>query len=159
LRSQIAAETELGRVAQSYVQSGELVPDEVVLDLMLPPIQEAAAAGGYVLDGFPRSLHQAEEGYKRALDLQVTADVVVYLAVPDEVVRERIAARAGAGSRKDDADSEVIERRLRVFHSETEPLLDYYRGRGLLVTVDASGTPEEVTEAMMSALESRRSSG
>ena len=151
LRSHIAASTELGNRAHEYVQAGELVPDEIVLELIREPVQKAAASGGYVLDGFPRSLAQAERAFALAVLLGATADAVVYLAVPDDVVRERLGLRAAEG-REDDVDPEAVERRLRVFHSETEPLLNFYRERGLLVRVDASGTPSEVTAAMVAAL-------
>ncbi|MGH9169972.1 MAG: adenylate kinase family protein [Acidimicrobiales bacterium] len=154
LRTSIASGSELGQRVHTYVQAGELVPDEVVLELLWGPLQEAAASGGYVLDGFPRSMRQAEEAYRRALLAEVTADAVVYLAVPDEVVRERIAARAAEG-REDDTDPYVTERRLRVFHAETEPLLAFYDGRGLLVRVDASGRPDEVSIAMTASLDVR----
>jgi adenylate kinase len=151
LRSHIAAGTELGNRVHEYVQAGELVPDDIVLELIREPVQKAAASGGYVLDGFPRSLAQAERAFALAVLLGTTADAVVYLAVPDDVVRERLVLRAAEG-REDDVDPEAVERRLRVFHSETEPLLNFYRERGLLVRVDASGTPSEVTAAMVAAL-------
>ena len=92
--------------------------------------------------------------YEQAVLAGITADAVVYLAVPDDAVRSRLAARATEGGRVDDLHPDVTERRLRIFHAETEPLLDYYRGRDLLVTVDASGPPEEVSAAMIAALDS-----
>ena len=150
LRRHIAEQTELGRLAQPYVQSGELVPDDIVLQMAGQEVIEAAAEGGYVLDGFPRTLEQAERAYELATPAGVTADAVVYLAVPDDVARERLLQRDEG--RADDADPDVIERRLRVFHDETEPLLDFYRGRGILVTVDAVPPPDQVTEAMLAAL-------
>jgi len=154
LRHEIAEGTELGQRVRGYVQAGELVPDEIVFALLSEPIAAVAASGGYVLDGFPRSLHQAEEAYARAELAGVTADAVVNLSAPDDVVRERLGMRAAYG-RADDGDRDVIERRLRIYHSETEPLLDFYRSRGLLVTVDATGPAEEVTEAMIAVLTDR----
>jgi adenylate kinase len=155
LRAHISTGTELGERVHGYVQAGELVPDAVVLELLWAPLSEAAAAGGYVLDGFPRSIEQAEAAYERALPADLTADAVVYLAVPDEIVRQRIAWRADANGREDDADPSVTERRLLVFHATTEPLLNFYDGRGLLVRVDAQGTPAEVSDAMIAALEAK----
>jgi adenylate kinase len=111
-------------------------------------------SGGYVLDGFPRTLRQAEMAFQQALPLGATADAVVYMAVPDDVVRERLQGRSSAG-RLDDADTAVIERRLRIFHSETEPLLEYYRNRGLLVTIDATSSPQDVLDATLAALSAR----
>ena len=150
LRRHIAEQTELGRAAQGYVQSGELVPDDIVLQMAGTEVIEAAAEGGYVLDGFPRTLAQAERAYELAVPAGVTADTVVYLAVPDDVARERLLARDDG--RVDDSDPTVIDRRLRVFHEETEPLLDFYRERGILVTIDAVPAPERVTDAMLAAL-------
>jgi adenylate kinase len=153
LRAHLADATELGKRIEDYVKAGELVPDEVVLELLRPQIASATASGGYVLDGFPRTLRQAELAFQVALPLGATADAVVYLAVPDEIVRQRLAGRSAG--RLDDGDSEVTERRLRIFHSETEPLLDYYRNRGLLVTIDAVGRPEDVSASAIAALEQR----
>jgi len=150
LRRHIAELTELGLAAQPYVRGGELVPDDIVLQMAGEEVTAAAAEGGYVLDGFPRTLAQAERAYELAVPAGVTADAVVYLAVPDDVARERLLHRAEG--RADDADPTVIERRLRVFHEETEPLLDFYRERGILVTIDAAGPPDQVTEAMLAAL-------
>jgi len=151
LRKHIAEGTDVGRAAAPYVERGELVPDELMLQVAGTAVGDAAREGGYVLDGFPRTLAQAERAYELAGPADVTADAVVYLAVPDDVVRERLTARAVDG-RVDDADGDVIERRLRVFHDETEPLLDFYRNRGILVTVDASRPPDEVTAAMLEAV-------
>jgi adenylate kinase len=155
LRAHIAEGTELGRAAGQYVERGELVPDELMLEVAGSAVTEAAREGGYVLDGFPRTLAQAERAYELAGPADVTADAVVYLAAPDDVVRERLAARAVDG-RVDDADADVIEKRLQVFHEETGPLLDFYRNRGILVTVNASRPPGDVTAAMLDAVKSLR---
>jgi adenylate kinase len=152
LRAHIAEATEVGRAAAAYVRRGELVPDELMLQVAGAAVSEAAREGGYVLDGFPRTLAQAERAYELAGRADATADAVVYLAVPDDVARERLAARAVDG-RVDDADPGIIERRLQVFHDETQPLLDFYRDRGILVTVDAARPPGEVTQAMLEAVE------
>ena len=151
LRANIATGTELGALAAPYVERGELVPDDVMLQIAGNAAVEAANEGGYVLDGFPRTLEQAERAYEAAVPADVAAHAVVYLAVPDDVARERLATRAVAG-RVDDNDPAVIERRLRVFHEQTEPLLDFYRNRGILVPVDASPPPDEVTKAMLEAV-------
>ncbi len=152
LRQHLADRTVLGTSVADYVRAGRLVPDEIVLALLQEPIAVAAASGGYVLDGFPRNLRQAELAFAQASARGLTADAVVYLAVPDEIVRQRLRGRAALG-RLDDAEEEVIERRLSVFHDETEPLLDYYAERGLLVTVPAEGSPEDVFEATIKALD------
>jgi adenylate kinase len=155
LRAHIAEGTELGRAAAPYVQRGDLVPDDLMLQVAGNAVAEAAREGGYVLDGFPRTLAQAERAYELAGPADVAAEAVVYLAVPDDVARERLMARSVDG-RVDDADADVIERRLRVFHEETGPLLDFYRDRGILVTVDAAQPPDDVTAAMLEAVKPLR---
>jgi adenylate kinase len=152
LRAHIAGGTELGQLAAPYTLRGELVPDDVMLQVAGAALIDAAKEGGYLLDGFPRTLAQAERAYELAGPADLIADAVVYLAVPDDIVRVRLLARAAEG-RPDDADPAVIERRLQVFHDETGPLLDFYGNRGILVTVDASRSPEEVTKEMLQAVE------
>jgi adenylate kinase len=157
LRAHIAEGTDVGRLAARYVERGELVPDDLMLQMAGAAATEAAHEGGYILDGFPRTLAQAERAYELA-GPDVQADTVVYLWAPDDVVRERLAARAAAG-RIDDNDPEVIERRLKVFHEQTGPLLEFYRDRGILIPVDASRPPEQVTVAMLKAVEARKEHG
>jgi adenylate kinase len=154
LRSHVVAESDLGRQLGAYLARGELVPDDLVLAVIGDAVIAAMRAGGYVLDGFPRTLAQAERAYALAEPAGVAADAVIYLAVPDEEARQRLAARCDAG-RTDDADPAVIERRLRLFHAETKPLLDFYGERGVLVTVDAVQAPGAVSAAIFAALSSR----
>jgi adenylate kinase len=152
LREHVAAGTELGRQVADFVTRGELVPDDLVMAIVGEAVRAARDTGGYVLDGFPRSLSQAERAYAAAAPGGDTADAVIYLAVPDDVARERLAGRAREG-RSDDADASVVERRLRVFHEETEPLLDFYRERGILKTIDAGPSPDDVTTAIFEAVD------
>jgi adenylate kinase len=128
---------------------GELVPDEIVLSVVNDALSAVAAEGGYILDGFPRTLAQAHHADMPALD------AVVHLAVPDDVALRRVAGRADAG-RADDARRDAMARRLRTFHTDTEPVLDLYRQRGILMTVDGTQPPERVTEAILGALSVRR---
>jgi len=111
----------------------------------------AVKAGGYVLDGFPRTLAQAERAYALAQPAGLVADAVLYLEVPDDVARERLAGRAETG-RADDADPTVIERRLQIFHADTSPLLSFYRERGILITIDAVQSVGAVSNAIFRAL-------
>ena len=150
LRKAIAAGTPLGCDAEGYVLRGELVPDDLVLDLVTESTRNASRPNGYVLDGFPRTLAQAERAFARAVLAGATADAVVYLDVDDDTARERLLARAVG--RADDGNLGVIDNRLEVFHRETQPLLDFYGDRGLLVTVDATGAPEAVNKAMIDEL-------
>jgi len=145
-----AARSEIGRQIADYLDRGELVPDDLVLALMGDVLGEDANSRGYILDGFPRNRSQAER-----LEALAPPEAVVYLALPDDVARRRMAGRAAQAGRNDDANREVIDRRLRVFHAETEPLLDFYRERGLLTTVDASQPAEDVSAAILEATRSK----
>ena len=149
LRAHIAQDTEVGREAQRYVERGELVPDDLVLQMVGGAVVDAVQHGGYVLDGFPRTIEQAERAYELA-PADATADAAVFLDVPDDVVRVRLLGRREG--RVDDADPEIVDRRMRVFHEQTEPLLDFYRDRGILLVVDAAQSPADVTESMLAAL-------
>lgn len=151
LRAQIAAKTELGQAAVGYLDRGELVPDDLVFAVVSEAVVRAAAAGGYILDGFPRNRAQAEHAYSLAAPRDIAAEVVVYLELTDDTARARLTGRASLG-RVDDADSAVIERRLQLYHDETQPLLAYYRERGILVTIDAAQPVEAVTDAILTAL-------
>jgi adenylate kinase len=145
LRAGAAGDTALAREIAGWLAQGELVPDEVAFTVIH---DELARAGNdtYILDGFPRTLAQAEHADAPPLD------AVVHLAVPDEIARDRIALRAGSG-RTDDASRAAIDRRLRRYHSQTEPLLDFYRRAELLRSVDAGQPLEEVTAAILRALD------
>jgi adenylate kinase len=155
LRSLVAAQSGLGRQVSQFLARGELVPDELVLAVVGEALIGAVAAGGYILDGIPRSLSQAERAYALAKPAGLVADAVVYLDIPDDVSRARLAGRAVDSDRADDADSAVIERRLELFHTETRPLLDYYRDRQILVTVDGTQPADAVSAAIFDALERR----
>ena len=146
------AESELGVEVADRLARGDLVPDDVVLAVVGEARRTARASpGGYILDGFPRTRAQAERAYELALAQGIDADAAVYLALDDDVARRRLAGRADGG-RVDDADADVIEHRLQLFHDNMRPILDYYEDRGILVTVDAAQPVDAVTEAILAAL-------
>jgi adenylate kinase len=150
LRRHVASGTALGREVTGYLDRGELAPDALVITVVDEAL--AGAGSGYVLDGFPRTRSQAEKADARR-DGEL-ADAVVFLDLPDDAARHRLAQRLAG--RSDDRDRAVIERRLRTFHDETDPVVDYYRDRGKLVTVDAAQPPGAVTAAILAALAGRR---
>jgi adenylate kinase len=115
----------------------------VVLDVLTPVVVEAAAAGGYILDGFPRTLPQATAAAELAARLGVSLDAAIYLQAPDEVLTRRLLDRASQGGRADDT-ADVIRHRLRVYAGTTGPLVPYYEERGILIAVDADQSPEAV---------------
>ena len=159
LRSNADRGTELGRTASRYMDRGELVPDEVIIDMVLERLGEEDCAGGFVLDGFPRTVPQAEALGKRLDEFGRPLDVVVSLEAGEDELRRRLAARAEEQDRAEDDDEGAIRRRLELFNRETEPLLDFYDGRGLLARVEAKGELDEVTERVAAALADRRGTG
>jgi adenylate kinase len=159
LRSNADRGTELGRTASRYMDRGELVPDDVMIDMVLERLGEGDCAGGFVLDGFPRTVPQAEALGKRLEELGRPLDAVVSLQVGEDELRERLAARAEEQDRAEDDDEDAIRRRLELFDRETEPLLDFYDGKGLLVSVDADGDVDEVTGRIAAALDGRDDQG
>jgi adenylate kinase len=159
LRSNADRGTELGRTASRYMDRGELVPDDVMIEMVLERLGEGDCAGGFVLDGFPRTVPQAEALGKRLEELGRPLDAVVSLQVGEDELRERLAARAEEQDRAEDDDEDAIRRRLELFDRETEPLLDFYDGKGLLVSVDAEGDVDEVTGRIAAALDGRGDQG
>src|SRR5204863_8299975 len=125
LREHVANGTPIGRKASEYMERGDLVPDDVVLAMLRKPVTEAAAAGGYVLDGFPRTVEQAEAAYAVAEDLGGAVHVAVHLAVDSASLVERLVERGRASGRTDDTP-DVIKHRIEVYEDMTRPLLDYY---------------------------------
>jgi adenylate kinase len=153
LRREMRAGTDIGTAARAYVDRGDLVPDELVMRLVIDRILAVAPEGGFVLDGFPRNLEQAEEAHAAAEGHEeVQLQAVVHLDVPRDELRRRMLARADAEGRSDDS-STVIEHRLAVYDAETEPLLDYYRRRGILISVDGTAAVDEVTASLFEALD------
>ena len=153
LREHVTEGTPLGQQVKKYVSRGDLVPDQVVLDMLRKPIITASQAGGYVLDGFPRTVEQAELAYGTARPLGVAVQVAAYLEVDrDELVRRLLARGRGT-----DDTQEVIEHRLEVYDEKTRPMVAYYEKREVLVTVDGSVPPDEVTASLAAQLERLRS--
>ena len=145
LRQSVDEGTSLGSRVASYLDQGQLVPDDLVVDLVASRLDDPACDGGCLLDGFPRSIVQAE-----ALDSYLTKrgtqiDHVIELQVPLEELRQRILARSQIEGRSDDTP-ETITARLEVYVSTTSPLTDYYRQQGLLRTIDGIGTPSQVAQ-------------
>lgn len=149
LRAAVAAGTELGRKAKEIMDRGELVPDGIILGLVRERLQQPDARKGLVLDGFPRTVAQAEALDRLLAEMGRRIDAVIALDVPDEVLISRIEnrIRETGGARSDD-NVETLKRRLEVYHAQTRPLLDYYRGRGLLYVVDGTRSIDEVSRAI-----------
>jgi adenylate kinase len=151
LRAEARAGGPLGREIAACQARGDLVPDQVVLDVLTPVVMAAAAAGGYILDGFPRTLPQAIAAAELAARLGVTLHAAVYLHAPDAVLTQRLLDRARDGGRADDR-ADVIRHRLQVYADTTGPLVPYYEQRGILIAVNADQPPDDVTAGIRSRL-------
>lgn len=174
LREAIAAETELGLKAKAFMDGGNLVPDEVVISIIAERLKADDCKGGFLLDGFPRTIPQAE-----ALDrMGIYMDKVVSIEVPDEAIVDRMSGRraclkcgatyhiANKKPAKDgicdncgnelvvraDDKPETVLSRLHTYHEQTEPLKDFYKSKGCLVTVDGTGSVSEITELILAQL-------
>ncbi|MET9642262.1 adenylate kinase [Streptomyces syringium] len=179
-RANISQGTPLGQKAQEYMRAGQLVPDEVTIGMAKDRMAQPDAAHGFLLDGFPRNLAQAEalDGVLKADGLKL--DAVLDLEVPEDEVVKRIAGRricrnesshvfhaiynppktegvcdacGGELYQREDDSEETVRKRLEVYHSETEPIIDYYKAQGLVVTISALGKVAEVTQRAMAALD------
>jgi adenylate kinase len=150
-REETARHSELGERLRGYLDAGDLVPDDLVLGLIMDKVVDAAKTqGGYVLDGFPRTLPQAEAAAVIARQTETSAQAVLYLSAAPDVLAARVAGR---GENRSDDDAAVARHRLDVYAEFTKPLLDYYRGRGLVVEIDAAPPVDVVSQQIFAALD------
>jgi len=176
LREEVKRGSEIGLRAKEYMDRGELVPDDIVMEVLRRRLSMADCERGFILDGFPRTLPQAE-----ALDSITVIDLVLNFTAPDEVIIRRLSGRlicracgaiyhveymppkvpgvcdvcGGELYQRDDDRPEVVRRRLEVYRLQTEPIIRYYRDKGILVDVDASDQAERVIPRIIEVLESR----
>ena len=174
LRAAVKDGTPVGVQVKSYMEAGKLVPDEIVIDIIVNRLAEPDCANGYILDGVPRTLTQAEELEKAG----ILFDHVFSLEIPDEIIEERMEGRrfcetcgssyhivnippkqegvcdkcGGTLVQRDDDKPETVRRRLEIYHVQTEPLKEFYAQRGVLYPISVLGTVEENTKAMMDAV-------
>jgi adenylate kinase len=149
LRAARDAGTEVGKKAEAFMSRGELVPDDVIVAIIAERLAEPDCRGGYLLDGFPRTIAQAEALDAMLAKKATPLDAVVELRVPEEELFDRLAGRGRA-----DDNPEVIRQRLVAYRRQTEPLLDYYAEKGLLEVVDGLGTMTEVFDRVTEVLDS-----
>ncbi len=148
-RSEIDAETDLGRLAKRYIDEGRLVPNGITIEMMAKRLRkDEARRKGFILDGYPRTVRQADALASDLLQMDAMLDAAITLTAPEDVVVERLSSRG----RADDA-ADIVRRRMLVFYEETEPVVSYYRLRGLLREIDANRDIEEVYQAITEALE------
>ncbi|MEU0387536.1 adenylate kinase [Streptomyces chartreusis] len=178
-RANISQQTELGKLAKSYMDAGNLVPDEVTIAMAKDRMEQPDAENGFLLDGFPRNVSQAEALDELLETETMQLDAVLDLEVPEDEVVKRIAGRricrndsshvfhvtykqpakegvcdlcGGELYQRDDDSEETVRTRLEVYHTQTEPIIDYYKAQGLVVTISALGKVEDVTTRAMEAL-------
>ena len=151
-RANIKGETELGQLAKSYMDQGQLVPDDVTIKMLESEVNKHPDAAGFIFDGFPRTTAQAG-----ALDAFLegkgqTIASMLALEVPEEELKTRLLARAATSGRADDADPAVIQKRIDVYNAETAPVASHYAAQGKFTGVDGIGTIEEITERLQAAI-------
>ena len=152
LRKHVDEGTAIGRAAKEYLSRGDLVPDAIVMDMLRKPVVAASESGGYVLDGFPRTVDQAKAAYETAASLGVAVEVAIFLEVQASELTRRLLARG----RGQDDRPEVIEHRLQVFEAKTRPMLDYYAQREELITVNGARPVAEVAWSITVQLQQLR---
>jgi adenylate kinase len=148
LRAARDAQTEVGRKADAYMAKGELVPDEIIVAIIGERLQQPDCRGGYLLDGFPRTIAQAEALDRMLAEKNTPLDAVLELQVPEEELFRRLAGRGRA-----DDTPEVIRQRLVAYRKQTEPLLEYYGKSGLLKSIDGLGSVDEIFQRAKTALD------
>ena len=151
-RYNLQNETDLGKLARTYMDRGELVPDEVTVAMVKARLSQDDCAGGAILDGFPRTLAQAEALDELLADLGGKIDVVPSIEVPQDILVERLLKRAILEGRADD-NEETIRTRMQVYEDQTKPLLDYYGEKGLVVPVDGQQAIDEVQEDLVKVID------
>jgi adenylate kinase len=176
VRAEIKSGSELGQKIKDYNDRGDLVPDEIIIEMMKPYLDEA---GSWILDGFPRNESQAEALDKMLGEIDAELDAAVAMEAPDDLLVERLSGRRTSEStgniyhaeydpppddpdedpgpfvQREDDREEAIRHRLKIYHDQTEPLKDYYADKGILVTVDATQGIPEVTEDVLEAVEKK----
>ena len=153
LRKEIAAGTELGKLAKGLIENGNFVPDEVVVGMIANEFRAVAGVGGFLLDGFPRTIAQAEALDRMLSDNSEEVTATVSIMIPDAMVMERIKGRALKEGRADDANEDVINNRIATYHAQTEPLIEYYTKSGKYHEADGVGSIEEIRERIFAIMD------
>ena len=153
LRKEIEAGSELGKLAKSLIENGNFVPDEVVVGMIANEFKSVTGVDGFLLDGFPRTMAQAEalDNMLENSSEQVTATVSIM--IPDSIIMERIKGRAQKEGRADDASEDVINNRIATYHAQTEPLIEYYENKEKYHEVDGVGTIDEIRERIFTIMD------
>jgi adenylate kinase len=152
-RRNMKQHTELGDLAKSYIDKGELVPDEVTIKMLEAEVDAHADAKGFIFDGFPRTTAQAKALDSFLETKNASISVMLALSVPDEELKDRLKKRAEVSGRSDDADPEIIANRISVYKNETAPVAEYYKAQGKYEEVDGVGSIDEISEKLFEAID------
>lgn len=153
LRNEIAEGTELGLQAKELIAKGCLVPDKVVVGMIKSTFEKTSGVAGFLLDGFPRTVSQAETLDTILAEMGSGVTGVVSIMIPDAMIKERIRHRAEIEGRADDASEDTINNRIETYHQKTEPLVEYYKNNGKYHEIDGTGTIAEVAKNIHKLME------
>lgn len=153
-RFHLKHETELGKLAKSYMDRGHLVPDEVTINMLKSAVLEHKEPKGFIFDGFPRTNPQAGALDQLLSELNTQITLMLGLEVEEEELKTRLTQRALSSGRSDDADPEIIANRIAVYHRETAPVKEFYAAQNKYVAIDGIGTIDSITERLFAAIDS-----
>ncbi len=145
-------DTELGKLAKSFIEKGQLVPDEVTINMLKAEVQKHENAAGFIFDGFPRTNAQAKALDDFLSEMGESISSMISLDVEEEELRNRLSERAKVSGRADDANPDVIQNRINIYKKETAPVKDYYASQDKWVMIDGMGTIDEITERLFAAV-------
>lgn len=153
LREEMKNETELGQKAKSYIDAGDLVPDQVVIDMMEKKIRENQGSAGFIFDGFPRTVDQAQSLDQIMGKVDNAISGMILLKVPEEELKSRLKERAETSGRTDDADPQVIENRIREYEEKTMPVAEHYKKKNKYYEVEGVGSIEEIFQRLTETID------
>ena len=151
-RYNIKEQTELGVLAKSYIDKGQLVPDEVTINMLRSEVLKNEGAKGFIFDGFPRTNAQAVALDNFLASLNTSISLMTALEVEENELKERLKKRAVISGRTDDADPEIIANRIKVYNNETAPVKDFYQNQDKFISIDGIGTIDEITKRLYDAI-------
>jgi adenylate kinase len=151
-RANIKGETELGKLAKSYMDKGSLVPDSVTISMLESEVNKHPDAKGFIFDGFPRTSAQAEalDNFLQSKETEITC--MLALEVQEDELKSRLLNRAKTSGRADDADLAIIENRIKVYNRETAPVAEFYKAQGKYKGINGIGSIEEISERLYAAI-------
>ena len=152
-RANLKNETSLGELARTYMDKGQLVPDEVTIEMLKAEVLKHSSPIGFIFDGFPRTNAQAIALDELLTSLETEISIMLALEVEEEELKKRLLARAEQSGRADDADAAIIENRIAVYNNETAPVKTYYQGQNKFTSIQGTGNIDEITQRIFNALE------